>query len=71
AKMQNLKLQIAQGLDEILEDEDRKQELYVCKFVVVNGVSENKIKAKNKDVNINNDTKNINTTKSNNISSSE
>ncbi|EOH4629880.1 hypothetical protein ACLQXT_001596 [Campylobacter jejuni] len=41
AKMQNLKLQIAQGLDEILEDEDRKQELYVCKFVVVNGVSEN------------------------------
>ncbi|MCW1343836.1 hypothetical protein OLP53_03815, partial [Campylobacter jejuni] len=39
--MQNLKLQIAQGLDEILEDEDRKQELYVCKFVVVNGVSEN------------------------------
>ncbi|EOF4553460.1 hypothetical protein ACKWUB_001740, partial [Campylobacter jejuni] len=31
AKMQNLKLQIAQGLDEILEDEDRKQELYVCK----------------------------------------
>ncbi|ENT5718741.1 hypothetical protein ACN50M_000826 [Campylobacter jejuni] len=38
AKMQNLKLQIAQGLDEILEDEDRKQELYVCKFVVVNGV---------------------------------
>ncbi|EOI3140721.1 hypothetical protein ACMHWS_001751, partial [Campylobacter jejuni] len=35
AKMQNLKLQIAQGLDEILEDEDRKQELYVCKFVVV------------------------------------
>ncbi|EKG7398894.1 hypothetical protein O4B30_001735, partial [Campylobacter jejuni] len=32
---------------------------------------ENKIKAKNKDVNINNDTKNINTTKSNNISSSE
>ncbi|MHA7781666.1 hypothetical protein ACX9LW_08990, partial [Campylobacter coli] len=31
----------AQGLDEILEDEDRKQELYVCKFVVVNGVSEN------------------------------
>ncbi|WP_193558269.1 hypothetical protein, partial [Campylobacter jejuni] len=40
-KMQNLKLQIAQGLDEILEDEDRKQELYVCKFVVVNGVSEN------------------------------
>ncbi|ECQ7086588.1 lysozyme, partial [Campylobacter jejuni] len=23
------------------EDEDRKQELYVCKFVVVNGVSEN------------------------------
>ncbi len=28
--MQNLKLQIAQGLDEILEDEDRKQELYVC-----------------------------------------
>ncbi|EAI0863766.1 hypothetical protein SS555_001844, partial [Campylobacter jejuni] len=25
AKMQNLKLQIAQGLDEILEDEDRKQ----------------------------------------------
>ncbi|HHP0345370.1 TPA: hypothetical protein ACRZSO_001830, partial [Campylobacter jejuni] len=71
AKMQNLKLQIAQGLDEILEDEDRKQELYVCKFVVVNGVSENKIKAKNKDVNINNDTKNINATKSNNISSSE
>nr|WP_225904098.1 hypothetical protein [Campylobacter jejuni] len=41
AKMQNLKLQIAQGPDEILEDEDRKQELYVCKFVVVNGVSEN------------------------------
>ncbi|XAK35197.1 hypothetical protein AAH951_04905 [Campylobacter coli] len=38
AKMQNLKLQIAQGLDKILEDEDRKQELYVCKFVVVNGV---------------------------------
>ncbi|EOI0385370.1 hypothetical protein ACMF3Z_001704 [Campylobacter jejuni] len=38
AKMQNLKLQIAQGLDEILENEDRKQELYVCKFVVVNGV---------------------------------
>ena len=36
--MQNLKLQIAQGLDEILEDEDRKQELYVGKFVVVNGV---------------------------------
>ncbi len=71
AKMQNLKLQIAQGLDEILEDEDRKQELYVCKFVVVNGASENKIKAKNKDVNIDNDTKNINTTKSNNISSSE
>ncbi|XAK36801.1 lysozyme [Campylobacter coli] len=71
AKMQNLKLQIAQGLDKILEDEDRKQELYVCKFVVVNGVSENKIKAKNKDVNIDNDTKNINTTKSNNISSSE
>lgn len=69
--MQNLKLQIAQGLDKILEDEDRKQELYVCKFVVVNGVSENKIKAKNKDVNIDNDTKNINTTKSNNISSSE
>ncbi|HFP7719663.1 TPA: hypothetical protein ACHDP2_001750, partial [Campylobacter jejuni] len=67
AKMQNLKLQIAQGLDEILEDEDRKQELYVCKFVVVNGVSENKIKAKNKDVNI----KHTNTTKSNNISSSE
>ncbi|HEB9319140.1 TPA: hypothetical protein RZK27_001935, partial [Campylobacter coli] len=31
AKMQNLKLQIAQGLDKILEDEDRKQELYVCK----------------------------------------
>ncbi|MEF3222710.1 UNVERIFIED_CONTAM: hypothetical protein LI989_08675, partial [Campylobacter jejuni] len=51
----------------ILEDEDRKQELYVCKFVVVNGVSENKIKAKNKDVNI----KHTNTTKSNNISSSE
>ncbi|WP_373996485.1 lysozyme [Campylobacter jejuni] len=71
AKMQNLKLQIAQGLDEILEDEDRKQELYVCKFVVVNGVSENKIKAKNKDVNINNGTKYTNTTKSNNISSSE
>ncbi|XAK44284.1 lysozyme [Campylobacter coli] len=71
AKMQNLKLQIAQGLDKILEDEDRKQELYVCKFVVVNGASENKIKAKNKDVNIDNDTKNINTTKSNNISSSE
>ncbi|EOH7148847.1 lysozyme, partial [Campylobacter coli] len=71
AKMKNLKLQIAQGLDKILEDEDRKQELYVCKFVVVNGVSENKIKAKNKDVNIDNDTKNINTTKSNNISSSE
>ncbi|XAK45913.1 lysozyme [Campylobacter coli] len=71
AKMQNLKLQIAQGLDKILEDEDRKQELYVCKFVVVNGVSENKIKAKNKDVNIDNDTKNINTTKSNNIGSSE
>ncbi|WP_223207032.1 hypothetical protein, partial [Campylobacter coli] len=71
AKMQNLKLQIAQGLDKILEDEDRKQELYICKFVVVNGVSENKIKAKNKDVNIDNDTKNINTTKSNNISSSE
>lgn len=69
--MQNLKLQIAQGLDKILEDEDRKQELYVCKFVVVNGASENKIKAKNKDVNIDNDTKNINTTKSNNISSSE
>ncbi|OEW39388.1 lysozyme [Campylobacter sp. BCW_6463] len=71
AKMQNLKLQIAQGLDEILEDEDRKQEFYVCKFVVVNGVSENKIKAKNKDVNINNGTKYTNTTKSNNISSSE
>ncbi|WP_373996463.1 lysozyme [Campylobacter jejuni] len=71
AKMQNLKLQIAQGLDEILEDEDRKQELYVGKFVVVNGVSENKIKAKNKDVNINNGTKYTNTTKSNNISSSE
>ncbi|WP_235688909.1 lysozyme [Campylobacter coli] len=71
AKMQNLKLQIAQGLDKILEDEDRKQELYICKFVVVNGASENKIKAKNKDVNIDNDTKNINTTKSNNISSSE
>ncbi len=70
AKMQNLKLQIAQGLDEILEDEDRKQELYVCKFVVVNGVSENKIK-ENKDVNINNGTKYTNTTKSNNISSSE
>ncbi|HFP7530707.1 TPA: hypothetical protein ACHD1Q_001796, partial [Campylobacter jejuni] len=53
------------------EDEDRKQEFYVCKFVVVNGVSENKIKAKNKDVNINNGTKYTNTTKSNNISSSE
>ncbi|QOR05296.1 hypothetical protein A0071_05060 [Campylobacter cuniculorum] len=38
AKMKNLKLQIAKGLDEILEDEDRKQELYVCKFVVVNGI---------------------------------
>ncbi|ECW8955341.1 hypothetical protein F5R70_07895 [Campylobacter lari] len=38
AKMQNLKFQIANGLDEILEDEDRKQELYVCKFVVVNGI---------------------------------
>ncbi|WXR01295.1 lysozyme [Campylobacter jejuni] len=46
AKMQNLKLQIAQGLDEILEDEDRKQELYVCKFVVVNGVSENNTQEK-------------------------
>ncbi|HEG8218073.1 TPA: lysozyme, partial [Campylobacter jejuni] len=44
--MQNLKLQIAQGLDEILEDEDRKQELYVCKFVVVNGVSENNTQEK-------------------------
>ncbi|ECK7699860.1 lysozyme, partial [Campylobacter jejuni] len=37
--------------------------------MVVNGVSENKIKAKNKDVNINNGTKYTNTTKSNNISS--
>ncbi|EOI8655489.1 hypothetical protein ACMXEJ_001831 [Campylobacter jejuni] len=46
AKMQNLKLQIAQGLDKILEDEDRKQELYVCKFVVVNGVSENNTQEK-------------------------
>ncbi|RTJ07473.1 hypothetical protein C3H33_09565, partial [Campylobacter jejuni] len=39
--------------------------------MVVNGVSENKIKVKNKDVNINNGTKYTNTTKSNNISSSE
>ncbi|EPO9741035.1 lysozyme, partial [Campylobacter jejuni] len=39
--------------------------------MVVNGVGENKIKAKNKDVNINNGTKYTNTTKSNNISSSE
>ncbi|EAH5231994.1 lysozyme [Campylobacter coli] len=38
--------------------------------MVVNGVSENKIK-ENKDVNINNGTKYTNTTKSNNISSSE
>ncbi|MFY4691583.1 hypothetical protein ACOTVD_11195, partial [Campylobacter jejuni] len=71
AKMQNLKLQIAQGLDEILEDEDRKQELYVCKFVVVNGGYENKIKTKNKDVNTDNGIKDINTTKSNNTNFNE
>nr|WP_245892652.1 hypothetical protein [Helicobacter valdiviensis] len=42
--MQNLKLQIAKGLDENLEDEDRKQELYVCKFVIINGVKKTEIK---------------------------
>lgn len=57
AKMQNLKLQIAQGLDEILEDEDRKQELYVCKFVVVNGVSENN--AQEKITHLSNDGQNL------------
>lgn len=56
-KMQNLKLQIAQGLDEILEDEDRKQELYVCKFVVVNGVSENN--AQEKITHLSNDGQNL------------
>lgn len=57
AKMQNLKLQIEQGLDEILEDEDRKQELYVCKFVVVNGVSENN--AQEKITHLSNDGQNL------------
>ncbi|MGQ2876711.1 glycoside hydrolase family protein [Campylobacter jejuni] len=57
AKMQNLKLQIAQGLDEILEDEDRKQELYVCKFVAVNGVSENN--AQEKITHLSNDGQNL------------
>ncbi|EOB4244141.1 hypothetical protein ACIT2J_001859, partial [Campylobacter jejuni] len=57
AKMQNLKLQIAQGLDEILEDEDRKQEFYVCKFVVVNGVSENN--AQEKITHLSNDGQNL------------
>ncbi|MBZ7965051.1 hypothetical protein H2280_08385, partial [Campylobacter sp. 2457A] len=71
AKMKNLKLQIAKGLDKILEDEDRKQDLFVCKFVVVNGIGENRIKTKNKDVNIDNNIKDINTTKSNNISSNK
>ncbi|MGJ9295466.1 hypothetical protein ACI2FZ_10100, partial [Campylobacter jejuni] len=42
---------------EILEDEDRKQELYVCKFVVVNGVSENN--AQEKITHLSNDGQNL------------
>lgn len=37
ACMQKLNLEFAQGLDDMIDDEDRKNNVNVCKFVVVNG----------------------------------